>query len=253
MPRKWGGRVVPNVYLQNVLAGIDQAVHGSSSLHGWGSQATPDPVLLVPKGFDASSRRFRYDVNPRFGTTNAGRSIGRDPFRIVIDFSLNLSTDFDLQQLRRAVEPVKVKTGWERRSADSLSSFYLRETSSIFKLLVSESDSLFLSKSQVAALQTADSAFSARVRAIYIPLGQYLAQRQGSAGKSEVDSAKATEKIYWKSFWEQPEVAAAIVTGSQRELMPMFSRMLETTQEERKNSQWSFGHPVQFSDKPKTQ
>ncbi|MEO8576679.1 MAG: hypothetical protein ABI556_08270, partial [Gemmatimonadales bacterium] len=252
MPGKWGGRVTPNVYLQNVLAGVDQAVHGSS-LHGWGSQAIPDPVLLVPKAFDASSRRFRYDVNPRFGTTNAGRSLGRDPFRIVIDFSLNLSTNFDLQQLRRAVEPVKTKQGWERRSADSLTSFYLAETSNIFKLLVSESDSLFLSKAQVAALQTADSAFSARVRALYIPLGNYLAQREGSAGKAEVDSAKATEKLYWKIFWEQPEIAGAIVTGSQRELMPMFARMLETTQEERKHSQWSFGHSVQFADKPRSQ
>jgi hypothetical protein len=252
MPKKWGGRVLPNVYLQNVLAGIDQALHGSD-LHGWGSQATPDPVLLVPKGFDVSSRRFRYDVNPRFGTTNAGRSIGRDPFRIVIDFSLNLSTNFDLQQLRRAVEPVKTPKGWERRSADSLTSFYMLETSSIFKLLISESDSLFLSKPQVQALQAADSVFSERVRAIYIPLGQYLAQRQGSAGKAEVDSAKATEKLYWKIFWEQPEIAGAIVTGSQRELMPMFARMLETTQEERKNSQWSFGHPVRFADKPKAQ
>ena len=251
MPRRWNGRFVPNLYLQNVLAGLDQAFHGNS-LHGWGSQATPDPVLLVPRGFDASANKFRYDVNPRFGDTRASRSFQRDPFRIVLDVSLNLSTDFDLQQLRRAVEPVKVdKGGWQRRSADSLTSFYLQETSSIYKLLIEQTDSLFLTRPQVAALRQADSVFSARVRAIYIPLGQFLAEGSGYAGKAQLDSAKATEKLYWKIFWEQPEIAGAIVTPAQRELIPMFDRMLQTPMEDRKTSQWSFGHAILFSDKPK--
>ena len=250
MPRRWGGRVLPNIYLQNVLAGLDQALHGSS-LRGWGSQIAPDPTLLVPKGFDRDIPRFKYDVNPRFGQSRVGRSIGRDPFRIVIDFSLNLSTNFDLQQLRRAVEPVKSPKGWERRSADSLASFYLSNTSSIHKLLIAESDSLFLSKAQVAALRTADSVYSERVRAIYKPLGEFLAVSNGVVGKQELDSVKATQKKYWVIFWEQPEIAGAVVTPAQRQLIPMFERMLAVPMEDRKNSQWQFGNPITFADKPK--
>jgi hypothetical protein len=249
-PDRWGTRVVPNVYLENVLAGVDQLVHGSS-LRGWGSPASPDPVLLVPRGFDATSQRFNYDVNPRFADTRPGRTLLRNPFRIVIDFSFNLSTDFDLQQLRRAVEPVKGVSGWQRRSADSLAAFYLSNTSSIYKLLLEQTDSLFLNKTQVAGLEKADSAFSAQVRALYIPLGEYLARGQGGAGKAELDSAKATEKLYWKVFWVQPEIAGAIVTPSQRELMPMFQSMLAVPMKEREHSQWDFGHAVTFADKPK--
>ena len=252
IPQRWASRVTPSVYLQNVLAGVDQLVHGSESLRGWGSQATPDPVLLVPRGFDPAAQRFRYDVNPRFADTRVGRAIGRDPFRIVIDFSLNLSVDYDLQQLRRAVEPVRDARIWQRRSADSLAAFYLSNTSSIYKLLIEESDSLFLSKAQVAALQTADSVFSARVREITIPLGHFLAQGQGGAGKAELDSVRATQKKYWKIFWEQPEIAAAIVTPSQRELMPMFKSMVATPMKDREHSQWQFGHPITFVDKPRT-
>jgi hypothetical protein len=251
MPRRWGARVVPNVYLQNVLAGVDQLVHGNESLHGWGSQVTPDPVLLVPRGFDQAAQRFRYDVNSRFADTHAGRTLGRDPFRIVIDFSLNLSTNFDLQELRRAVEPVRGSQGWQRRSADSLAAFYLSSTSSLHKLLIEQSDSLFLSRAQIAALQTADSVFSARVRALYVPLGQFLAQGEGVAGKAELDSVKRTQKAYWKVFWEQPEIAAAIVSPSQRELIPMFKSILTTTAKDRETSQWRFGHPILFADKPR--
>ncbi|MEJ7758195.1 MAG: carboxypeptidase-like regulatory domain-containing protein [Gemmatimonadaceae bacterium] len=246
LPRRWGSRLIPNVYLQNVLAGLDQAIHGNGLLRGWGSQAAPDPVLLVPRGFDAAARRFRYDVNSRFGATRHGRTLGRDPFRIVIDFSLNLSTDFDLQQLRRAVEPVRNPRGLERRSADSLAAFYLTNTSSVHKLLIRETDSLFLSKTQVAALRTADSVYSARVVGIYAPLGQFLSHGDGGAGKTQMDSVKSVQKAYWKIFWEQPEIAAEIVSPAQRELIPMFRSMLLIPAREREQSQWQFGNPVTF-------
>ncbi|HEX6252570.1 MAG TPA: carboxypeptidase-like regulatory domain-containing protein [Gemmatimonadaceae bacterium] len=234
LPRRWGRRVQPNVYFQNVLARSQFA----------------DPVLLLPRAFDATGNRFLYDVNPRFGSNRAGRAISRDPFRVVIDFSVNLSTDFDLQELRRAVEPVRSPVGWERRGADSITAFYLRNTSSVHKLLLSESDSLFLSAEQITRLRHADSVYSARVRAVYAPLGELLARGQGTAGKAELDSALATQRAYWKIFWEQPEIAAEIVTPAQRELIPMFGRMLGTPTQDRENSRWQFGHPVRFDDAP---
>ena len=250
MPQRWGGRVTPAVYLQNVLAGVDQLVHGSAGLRGWGSPATPDPVLFVPRGFDATARRFRYDVNPRFADTRPNRTLLREPFRIVIDFSMNLSTDFGLQELRRAVEPVRTMEGWRRRSADSIASFYLRNTSSVHKGLLAETDSLLLTRDQVTALRRADSVYSERVRAIYRPLGELLAQGNGAAGKAELDSASATRKAYWRIFWEQPEIADSIVTATQKELYPILRHMLNTTKKDRENSQVQFGHPVRMSDAP---
>jgi hypothetical protein len=250
IPYKYVRRFTPNVYLQNVLAGLDQLVHGSDELSGWGSPATPDPVLFVPKGFDPATRKFSYDVNSRFADTRPRRTVLSDPFRLVIDFSMDLSTDYELQQLRRAVEPVKGPNGWQRRTADSLTSFYLRNTSSIHKMLIAEQDSLFLTKAQVAALRRADSVYSAEVRAVYGPLGLQLAAGQGDASKASVDSASAAHKRYWEIFWKQPEIAAEIVNPTQRDLMPMFKSMLATPMDDRKHSQWQFGYPVQFRDKP---
>ena len=251
MPRRWDGRVTPSVYFQNVLAGVDQALHGGA-LRGWGSPTSLDPVLLVPRGFDAAQGRFRYDVNPRFADTRPARTLLRDPFRIVMDFSFNLATNVDLQQLRRAVEPVRAPEGWRRRSADSLAAFYLSRTSSIHKLLLEQTDSLFLSRGQVEALRRADSVYSAEVRAVYIPLGQFLAKGEGGAGRAELDSVQTVQKAYWKIFWRQPEVADSIVTPSQRALVPSFERMVAIPQSEREGSQWRFGYPVTVSDRPRT-
>ena len=251
-PRRWGGRVTPNIYLQNVLSGVDQLVHGSNDLRGWGSSTSPDPVLLVPRGYDSQAQRFRYDVNPRFADTRPGRTIALTPFRIVVDFSFNFATDYDVQQLRRAVEPVRsVEGAWQRRTADSLAAFYLDNTSSIFKALLEQTDSLFLSQQQVASLRRADSVFSAQVRAVYIPLGQYLARQQGEAGKAELDSAQTAKAAYWRVFWQQPEIADSLITPSQRELMPMLKGMVGTPMRDREHSQWQFGSPIRLVDKPK--
>jgi hypothetical protein len=168
----------------------------------------------------------------------------------VIDFSLQLATDFSLQQLRRAVEPVKTTDGWRRRTADSIAAFYLSNTSSVHKGLLAESDSLLLTRAQVTALRRADSVFSERVRGVYRPLGDFLSRGNGAAGKAELDSANATRKAYWRIFWEQPEIADSIVTATQKELYPILRHMLNTSKKDRENSQVQFGHPVRMSDAP---
>ena len=242
-PSRWAGRARPSVYLQNVAAGVDQLLHGSA-LRGWGSSATPDPVLLVPRGFDAGATRFRYDVNPRFADTRPGRSLAVNPFRIVLDISVDLSTNYDLQSLRRAVEPLKTPTGFERRSADSLTSFYLQRTSSVHRWLLSESDSLFISRDQATALQRADSIYADQVRAVYVPLGQFLASANGAAGPAQMDSVRAADKAYQRLFWAQVEIADAIISPTQRELMPFLKRMLGASQGERERERYSVGFPV---------
>ena len=249
LPTSVAKRLRSTVYLDNALGGLDQLLHGSDNLHGWGAPASPDPVLLVPRGFNAATQSFHYDVNPRFAETRPSRTLIRAPFRITIDFSLLLSTDYDLQTLRRALEPVRVAKVWERRSADSLAAFYLDNTSDLHKVMLEESDSLFLSNAQITALRRADSVFSARVRAVYVPLGQYLSQfSDGVVTKAALDSVNASTKQYWKVFWEQPEIADSIVTPTQRELMPMLKTILMTPQKDREHSQWMFGHPVKFKD-----
>ena len=248
-----GRRVTSNVIFENPLGGLDQLLHGEANLRGWGTRAAPDPVLLVPRGFDAGTQQFRYDVNPRFGDTRAFRTLSRQPFRITVDFSLDFSVPYDVQQLRRAVEPIKVKGGWTRRSADSIASIYLQRTSSIHRLLLAESDSIFLTAPQIAALITADSAYTARVREMYKGLGQFLANRpEGAVGKVELDSVTAATKRYWPLFWEQADIAETILTPQQKELLPFIRNLMQVTKEERKDSQWMFGFPVPLThNKPR--
>ena len=137
------------------------------------------------------------------------------------------------------------KTTWTRRGADSIAALYLDRTSNLHRILLAESDSLFLTRDQITRLLAADSVYSARVRELYVPLGQFLAaQPDGAAGKAALDSVQTTTRLYWPIFWEQVDIAQEIVNTQQRELMPMFNNMTGVTKQERLRAQWTFGYPV---------
>ncbi len=77
-------RLTLSLVTQNLLAGVDQLVHGASNLHGWGQIARPSPTLLSVTGFDPAQQRFLYTVNERFGATSSNTTAFRSPFQLGI-------------------------------------------------------------------------------------------------------------------------------------------------------------------------
>ncbi|CAN5422876.1 hypothetical protein BH09GEM1_BH09GEM1_29980 [soil metagenome] len=71
--------------VSNPLAGLDQLLHGSGNMQGWGALGVADPTLLTVRGFDPVANRFLYVVNPRFGSTRLTQQTSRAPFRVTVD------------------------------------------------------------------------------------------------------------------------------------------------------------------------
>lgn len=76
----------------NVLAGLDQLLHGSK-LQGWGQFNRSDPTLLYVRGFNPATNEYIYDVNGRFGSTNTARAVYRQPFVLALQARLALGPD----------------------------------------------------------------------------------------------------------------------------------------------------------------
>ena len=76
----------------NVLAGLDQVLHGNK-LHGWGQFNRADPTLLYVRGFDATKQQFIYDVNGHFGSNGASRAVYRQPFVLALQARLTVGPD----------------------------------------------------------------------------------------------------------------------------------------------------------------
>jgi len=150
-----GGRVpTMRLSLANSLAGIDQLVHGSSRLRGWGSTTRPDPVLYFVRGFDKNTGAFLVDVNSRFGSTAATQVLSRSPFRITVDVRFDFTPDIPRQQLARYLGPGRGGRPGPRLTAALLQQRYSREVADPYDAVLTESDSLLLSRTQIEALQS---------------------------------------------------------------------------------------------------
>ena len=94
-------RLTLSLQLQNALVGIDQLLHGSDDVRGWGQPVIPDRTLLFVRGFDPTTERFRYQVNEHFGVPSGRNSAYRIPFQIGLQGRLAVGTDPRSQQVRQ--------------------------------------------------------------------------------------------------------------------------------------------------------
>ena len=165
-----------HVNLSNPLAGVDQLLHGGDALRGWGTQPVPDAVLYYVRGFDASTRRFQYEVNPRFGATDQARTTMRAPFRATIDVSFNLTPDVAQQQLERYLGPGRGGRPGPRLTIDDLVRRYARNVSDPYQAIINEADSLLLTRVQVEALQKAGASYRTQMDSLWLALAMNFAE-----------------------------------------------------------------------------
>jgi hypothetical protein len=83
-------RLTISLVTQSLLAGVDQLVHGSANLHGWGQTVRPNTSLLSVRGFDPTASQFKYTVNERFGATSVNTTAIRNPFQVGIQLRYSI-------------------------------------------------------------------------------------------------------------------------------------------------------------------
>jgi Carboxypeptidase regulatory-like domain len=212
----------------NPLGAIDQVLHGSDGLRGWGSASTPNPVLLVPRGYNTTTGAFRYDVNTRFGETRASRvTRPLDPYGITLDVRMDLSVPAEEQELRRQLKPGRSGDRRPRLSSDSLLRRYQRSMPSLFTAMQSLSDTLLLTPVQVDSLALREARYRATLDSIYRPLASYLAELpdayDGGAALTKVQAADSTA---WDVTFESGTLAKGVLSPVQLTIVPEFLKRI---------------------------
>ena len=160
--------------ISNPLGGLDQLLHGSDHLHGWGVAASPDPRLYTVRGFDSTSHRFLYEVNPRFGSTQSALNAVRTPFRLTLSVTMEVGPPMARQQLERWIGAGRTRPGPRLTAAELLSKFR-RNVTDPYADILEESDSLLLSAEQEKAIEAAQADYKRAVDSLWTPLIDYLA------------------------------------------------------------------------------
>ena len=169
--------------LTNIGAGLDQALHGSSKLHGWGQSAFPDPRLLTVRGFDPMANRFTYTVNPLFGNTAQFRNTFRSPFMLTLDVRLEVGPDRETQFLESLLRP-RASEG-PVLTLDQIKNRIARGFNP-FDQLIQVKDTIKLTPAQVDSLTKISKAYSVRRDSIATDVARYLLSRHGDYAGEEV-------------------------------------------------------------------
>lgn len=179
-----GNRGQISFFINNILSGVDQAVHGANKLHGWGQQAFADPTLLTVRGYDATAQRFKYAVNPTFGSTAVYRNTFRQPFMLTVDFRLEVGPDRESQYLEMLLAPRKADKV-KILSEPQIKQRIMRGNNPIDQILFVK-DSLKLTDAQIDSMRKLGQKFVTTRDSIAAAVAHYLAQRNGDYGGAEV-------------------------------------------------------------------
>jgi len=206
--------------IRNVLAGVDQAVNGSN-LRGWGTRAFADPVLYSVRGWDPGTRRFQYDVNPRFGATDPRLTTLRAPFTVTFDVTMPLGPTYPQQQLDRSLRNGRNGFPGPRLDSATLVRRYSRQMQDMYGEILELRDSLLLTAEQVGALQTRQTALTARTDSVWGSFASYLVtlgdRYDAKAGLER--QTQATREV-WAITWRESKTLEQVLNPAQLKLLP---------------------------------
>lgn len=157
---------------QNVTAGLDYLLHGPERLRGWGQHPSVNTTLLAVRGWDAGSRRFRYEVNQRFGRPGQGGLLARSPFALSIQARVVVGNDHVLAAALRELDD----HGREALTPERLRRYLVQQWTNVPAEALSQNAPrrLYLTPAQVARLQLAADSVVARREPVLRELTQAL-------------------------------------------------------------------------------
>jgi len=170
----WENRTSISLNFSNPLAGIDQLLHGTSHMQGWGQPASPDPTLLRVRGYDPTTASYIYDVNQRFGDTRLSTSSIRLPFIISLEARVLLMADQDHQGVDQIVGAGRNRKG-TKLSGPQLRARLGNTVFNPLRGILQVKDSLsVLSQAQIDKLTQLQRRVQARQDTIWAPIVAYI-------------------------------------------------------------------------------
>jgi hypothetical protein len=177
----FGNRGSVSMYINNPLGGLDRLLHDDAHLRGWGTPALPDPRLLTVRGFDASSNRFQYTVNPLFGSHATAIHA---PFRITLDVRIDIGPNRETEaidvEMRRANEATGLTPPPANVIAKDLRGMTRLYGSADFEILSYSADEIGLDSAQTDTIARIVGRYTAAHDSVYTALGAYLSAHGSS-------------------------------------------------------------------------
>jgi hypothetical protein len=214
--------------VQNPLGLVDLALHGSNDVHGWGQTIPPDQNLLFVRGFDPVSRRFKYEVNQRFGSTRPREStIHALPF-VSLGFNVDIGMPRERQLLTQRLDIGRAQAG-DKQNALAMKLLGTTTIPNPMNMILQQQDSLKLTRRQADSLASLSYAFSLFADSVWTPVSNELAALpdtydHGDAYRRYVSARERTVDFLLTLV---PSAKAVLSSSQRRKLPPQISNYLD--------------------------
>ncbi|MFI5279989.1 MAG: hypothetical protein ACHQU1_05810, partial [Gemmatimonadales bacterium] len=163
-------RATLSLQVSNPFGAADMLLHGSNHLRGWGQSPTPDPRLLIVRGFDSTAHRFMYEVNQRFGATNPQVSTVRNPVAITLSLRIDLGPTRERQSLTQTLDRGRTLNGTKMPEGFLRGMYGQGGIINPIATILSQADSLRLTGPQADSLATLNRWYVIHLDSIWAPI-----------------------------------------------------------------------------------
>jgi hypothetical protein len=161
--------------ISNPLTAADVLLHGENKLHGWGQAAVPANQLLFVRGFDATTRRYRYEVNQRFGATAVSQTATRAPITFTAMLRFDLGPTREQQTLTTMLDRGRVLPGQRLPEQIIKAAYGTGAIANPLSQILRDGDSLSLSPRQGDSIAVLNRAYMVTLDSIWAPVAKFLA------------------------------------------------------------------------------
>ena len=171
--------------VSNPLGAADILLHGENTLRGWGQFASSEPTLLYVRGFNATTNRYKYEVNPRFGSTNPQFQTFRAPVTLTMQLRVDVGPSRERQQLTQQLDRGRSRDGQKAPEAMLKAVYGSGSIMNPMAQLLRQADTLELTGPQADSIASMNRSYTIRLDSIWTPIARYLAALPKEYDQSE--------------------------------------------------------------------
>jgi hypothetical protein len=213
--------------ISNPLAAFDMLVHGSDYTRGWGQQRNPDQNLLFVRGFDPATQSYKYEVNQRFGSTDAQQIINRSPVVLTAAVRLDVGPTRDWQGVKMQLDRGRKAQGNRVTEAQLKSTIMNAVPNPMARIL--QVDVLGLTRKQADSLAMLSRGFNLTLDSIWTPVARYYGGLDTvySASDAHERFVRGREAAANYLIKVAPHVKKLLTKSQIRRLAPGLQQLLE--------------------------
>lgn len=216
-------RATLSFQLSNPLGAADLLLHSSGNVRGWGQPSIPDNQLLYIRGFDPQARRYMYEVNQRFGSTNQSFGAFRIPVTLTAMMRFDVGPTRERQMLTQQLDRGRRTEGTKMQETMIKAMYSNGGLPNPLAAILRQQDSLKLTSAQADSLATLNRLYTIRNDAIWSPIARFLADLPATYDKDAAyDRYVAARKATIDLMIQLAPATKGLLTTEQRRKLPTF-------------------------------